>query len=109
MPTRKLDPAIHEHHHRDLVRFGIPFCIIFLLAIFAHQSEYIAWFVVLVVVDLAIALLAVVRHQRLFRRYHCPDCGRRLQPPSRESGKPIEFYCSECDVIWDSGFVESSD
>jgi hypothetical protein len=48
----------------------------------------------------------------ILRRYSCPSCGQRIAHPtilSRKAGDPIHYYCSKCDIEWDTGLRESSE
>ena len=107
MAVRKKDPSLEKRHLKNFLVFGVPFAAAFLVAIHAHRHQRTDWFIAAVVVGFVIALVGLVRQERLFRRYHCPQCRARLLEAPRKEGQPIEFFCSHCDIIWDSGFVES--
>jgi hypothetical protein len=107
MPVRKKDPSLGRRHLKNFVVLGVPFTLAFLAAIYAHRQQRTDWFITAFVVGFVVALIGLVRQERLFRRYRCPQCGARLSESPRKNGQPIEFFCQHCDIIWDSGFIES--
>src|SRR4051794_8265220 len=107
MTVRKKDPSLGRRHFKNFALLGVPFTFIFLAAIYAHRHQRMEWFIGLLAVGLIIALIGLVRQTRLFTRYRCPQCGAALPESTRKNGQPIEFFCGRCDVIWDSGFIES--
>jgi predicted RNA-binding Zn-ribbon protein involved in translation (DUF1610 family) len=70
-------------------------------AIWLAAIFFLAWIVVWIISDAV-----------MFRTYRCPSCGQRIRHPtirSRGAGDPIRYYCSKCDIEWDTGLRESSD
>jgi len=44
------------------------------------------------------------------RRFHCPNCGQKIPVRYRDSGPNwgrgryrVQFLCTRCDIIWDTG------
>lgn len=109
MTIRKRDTMIGKRYLRNFLLFGVPFAAAFLFGIHAHRHDRIDWFLAALAVCLGVGLVGLIRQERLFRRYCCPDCGGRLENPSRRPGEAIEYVCPRCDVIWETGFFESSD
>ena len=109
MATRKRDPRIGKRYFRNVLFLGVPFAAAFLFAIYADEHGWTDWFIAALVVGFGVGLIGLVRQVRLFRRYTCPDCGGQLENPTRRPGEPIEYLCRRCDVIWETGFSESSD
>jgi hypothetical protein len=109
MPTHKQDRLIWKLHLRNFLFLGAPFVGVLLLAMYAHRHGRMDWLIAALVVAFAIALVGLIRQERLFRQYRCPDCGDRLGNPPRKPGERIEYLCSRCDVIWETGFSEESD
>ena len=109
MPTRKQDCTVVRRHLRNFLFLGAPFVGAFLAAIYAHRHGRMDWLIAAFVVAFAIALVGLIRQERLFRHYRCPDCGDRLANPPRKPGERIEYLCSRCDVIWETGFSEEND
>jgi hypothetical protein len=107
MPVHKKDTSLGRRHLKNFVVFGVPFALACMAAIFAHRHQRTDWFIAAFVVGFVIALIGLIRQERLFRRYRCPQCGSRLVECPRKNGQPIEFFCQHCDIIWDSGFTES--
>ena len=109
MTVRKRDNLIGKRHLRNFLFLGAPFAAAFLTALYAHQHGRMGWFIRAFVVGCGIALVGLIRQEKLFRRYACPDCGNRLERPSLKPGEPLEYFCSRCDVIWETGFFEAND
>ena len=38
-----------------------------------------------------------------YRTFRCPECQRRLPPPSTVEGETIKFTCADCSIEWDTG------
>lgn len=41
------------------------------------------------------------------RRFRCPQCGAQLPVPMKHKAsicQPLEYFCSDCDIIWETGF-----
>ena len=86
MPTRKQDLMVGRRHLWNFLFLGAPFLGAFLVAIYAHQRGRMDWLIAAFVVGFAIALFGLIRQERLFRQYRCPDCGDRLANPPRKPG-----------------------
>jgi hypothetical protein len=97
MPTRKQDKRLRERHFGMTTLFTLPFLICFALA----WSRPLFW--VGVIGCAAILLAGLVFKELRLRRYHCPDCGALLPYTLAAPYARIEYFCSRCDVIWDSG------
>ncbi len=108
MTVRKTDPRLRRRYFWNFLLLGLPFAAAFIAGVAAHLQGRIDWFIAFFVVGMVIVLIGVLRQERLFRRYHCGDCGAALEYKRREPGERIEYYCPHCDTIWDSGFSESS-
>ena len=106
MTTRKRDSRIGRRYRWNSLLFGAPFLAALSIAFYAHHHGRTDWFIAAWVVGLGIAVTGFVRQQRLFRRYSCPDCGGRLENPSRRPHEPVEYFCPRCDVIWETGLFE---
>ena len=100
---------IGKRYQWNSLFLGVPFVAALLVAFYAHQHGRMDWFVAGWAVGFGLGLIGLVRQERLFRRYTCPDCRGRLENPSRRPGEPVEYLCPRCDVIWETGFFESSD
>jgi len=58
------------------------------------------------------ALAASVVAWNAATRFKCPECNqaiRKARDTGREDDRSLQFYCSSCDVIWDTGLHSSRD
>jgi predicted RNA-binding Zn-ribbon protein involved in translation (DUF1610 family) len=70
-------------------------------AFWLATAFFIAWIVLWIILD-----------RRMLHAYSCPSCGQRIKDPvirNRNAGDPIHYYCSYCDIQWDTGLKESSE
>ncbi len=102
MPTRKLDPDFKRRYLANALIFGVPFLAAWAGGFYFDDER---WQLGSALTAGAIALVGLVRQERMFRRYRCPSCGERLPQSPCETNQPIEFFCPRCDVIWDSGMA----
>jgi len=109
MPARKQDRLVVRRHLRNVLFLGAPFVLAVVVALYALRHDRMDWFLAALVAGIAIAGLGLLRQESLFKQYRCPDCGDRLPNPPRKPGERLEYLCSRCDVIWETGFSESSD
>ena len=78
---------------RDWGQFGVAFWL--------ATAFFLAWIAVWIILDAV-----------MLRAYRCPSCGRRTEASAildRRAGDPIRYYCSQCDIEWDTGLREASD
>jgi DNA-directed RNA polymerase subunit RPC12/RpoP len=97
MPKRKQDERLRERHFGMTTLFTLAFLICFAFA-WRTPSLWLA-----AIGCGAIVLAGLVFQELRFRRYHCPDCGALLPYTPAAPHARIEYFCSRCDVIWDSG------
>lgn len=107
MPLRKTDRAFVRRHLLNFVALGVPFGLVFWFAFVMHGEGRTGWFIGALVVASIIALVGLVRQQRMKLRYHCPECGAHLPYSAREDRR-IQFHCTHCDVVWDTRMLEGS-
>jgi DNA-directed RNA polymerase subunit RPC12/RpoP len=96
MPARKQDKRLRERHFGMTTLFALPFLVCFAFA----WSRPSLWPVA--IGCSAIVLAGLVFQELRLRRYHCPDCGALLPYTPAAPYARIEYFCSQCDVIWDS-------
>ena len=54
----------------------------------------------------AISGLILIAKGYVLANLHCPVCKKTKLPqwnPSRVEGAPIQYFCSDCYVVWDTG------
>jgi hypothetical protein len=65
------------------------------------------WFLASFLLVFVFGFIAWQSWGRLFcLRYWCPQCRNRIPKPTvapRKPGDPLHFYCSACDIEWDTG------
>ena len=103
MTVRKRDPRLVRRHLIVTTIFAVPF-----LLCFASVWRY-GWSWLTFTIASVIAMVGLVLQELRFRRYRCPDCGSVLPYIAGARGARIEYVCARCDVIWNSGFIDSSD
>ena len=57
----------------------------------------------------ASVLVALFWERRRLRRFSCPECGTVIQEPTikhRQPEDPVNYYCSKCDIEWETGLFE---
>jgi hypothetical protein len=97
MPKRKQDARLRKR------RFGITtlFAVAFLICVALAWSTPLFWLAAMGCG--VIILVRLVFQEFRVRRYRCPDCGALLPYASAAPYARIEYFCSRCDVTWDSG------
>ena len=109
MPIHKIDTSFARRHFVNFALFGVPFGLVCLFAIFAHEHGRTDWFIVACVVGFALGLVGLVRQHRQSSHYHCPECGELLPYSPRGEEKRIEYHCTRCDIIWDTRMMEGNE
>jgi len=103
MPTRKRDRTLARRHFGYFALLGVPFLICLVVAVRYPGHFCMAWAIAVV-----IGITGLVTQEMRFRRFRCPDCGAMLRYERLPPGSPIEYHCERCDVIWETGFSEST-
>lgn len=64
-------------------------------------------------VSAALFILAVVSwmvwDRQRFKNFHCPECGMHILEPTlkaRKENDPVNYYCSKCDIEWETGLIQ---
>jgi hypothetical protein len=67
------------------------------------------WWATGMAAAVTVAVVVTIRRMRSFR---CPSCGVSI-PASVEThdkaGAPIDYYCTKCDIRWETGLRTSDD
>ena len=108
MPVHKTDRSFAKRHLVNFVTFGVPFALVCLFAIIAFQRGRTDWFVGACVVGFVIGVVGLVRQERQSSRYRCPECGALLPYSPQGEEKRIQFHCTHCDIVWDTGTMEGT-
>ena len=108
MPVHKIDRSFRRRHFTNFVGFGVPFVLAGLFAIAAHQRGWTPGFVSACVVGFVIGIVGFGRQQRWSSRYRCPECGALLPYSPEGEKKRIQFHCTRCDIIWETGMMEGN-
>lgn len=52
---------------------------------------------------------ALFWERRRLKSFSCPECGTVIQEPAikhRQPEDPVNYYCSKCDIEWETGLFE---
>ena len=58
-----------------------------------------------------IGVSATIWDKVRLKRFVCPQCRRKLSETTikhRKEGDPINYYCPDCDIEWETGLSEST-
>jgi len=108
MPVHKTDRAFGRRYLGNFIVFGVPFVLVCVFAIAAHHRGRTDWFVGACVAGFLIGLVGLIRQQRQSSRYRCPECGALLSYSPQGKEKRIQYHCTRCDIIWDTGTMEGT-
>jgi len=106
-PIRKRATAIAQAHWKDLglwmpIFLGVP-----VLGFGLGYWLDSLWPVVVSWVAVSpIPVFGLIRHYRRFAKMPCEDCGRILERGVPADGAPIVFHCPDCNIEWDTGFIQ---
>jgi predicted RNA-binding Zn-ribbon protein involved in translation (DUF1610 family) len=106
MPITKQDRTLRRKHFAATTVLAVPFLALLAFGWWDGTRRGGHWFWVVFAIGAAMAIAGLILQQRRFRRFHCPDCGRRLQDAERPRGARVTYHCPHCDVVWDTGFIE---
>src|SRR5262249_14550043 len=108
MPAHKTDRSFRRRHFVNFIVFGVPFVLVCLFAIYAYRQGRSDWFVGACIIGGMVGVIGLVRQERQSSRYRCPQCGALLPYSPQGEEKRIQFYCSHCDTVWDTGMLEGT-
>src|SRR5262245_49973156 len=67
MSEHKRDPSLGKRHLKNFILLGIPFALACIAALYALRHQRIDWFITFFIAGLGIAIVGLVRQERLFR------------------------------------------
>lgn len=108
MPQRKQ----YLKFSRDFTRKNLallPILLILFLILFLNWGKLLGNIAIICFV--ATILANSIWDYFYLRKFRCPDCGQSISQPTikhRQPRQPINFYCSRCDVEWETGLKERS-
>jgi predicted RNA-binding Zn-ribbon protein involved in translation (DUF1610 family) len=79
-----------------------------LLAIFKWENPIIRYSVVLLII--LVAMFGTTWQKVRLEKFVCPNCKKHIAEPTikiRSEDDPINYYCSKCDIEWETGLSES--
>ena len=88
----------------------IPLVILFVIA-WSRWEKMDAVFWISVTLFIIGVIIGLVWDIVRLRNFHCPKCGKLITDPKekeRKEGEPINYYCSECDIEWETGLIKPS-
>jgi len=88
----------------------VPILSIFItLACFSNLASFIK--TLLIIVLILIAVTGTVWQSRRLKQFACPACGKKILSPTihcRRDGDPVNYYCPDCDIEWETGLTETT-
>ena len=78
-----------------------------LLAIFNWENPIIKYSVVLLII--LVAMFGTTWQKVRLKKFVCPNCKKHIAEPTikiRSEDDPINYYCSKCDIEWETGLSE---
>ena len=97
------------------VRLTLPPLLVFGLAVtwafFSDAADWVRW-TVMFAAFAALAGYLAIRLPRIMRTFRCPRCHSPIETyldTGGAAGAAIDYYCKNCDVIWETGITTVTD
>ncbi len=93
---------------QNLILF-VPLAALFVVA-WSRWDKFDMVFWLCIILFVAGVLAALIWERRRLRNFTCPKCGTIIQEPTikhRQAEDPINYYCSRCDIEWETGLFEA--
>jgi len=78
-----------------------------MLGVFNWENPLIKYSFVLLII--LIAMFGTTWQKARLKKFVCPNCKKYISEPTikfRSEGNPINYYCSDCDIEWETGLSE---
>jgi predicted RNA-binding Zn-ribbon protein involved in translation (DUF1610 family) len=86
----------------------IPILLLFVLLAFSSTNNpLIKW--TLVALLLLVSTIGTIWQTKRLKTFVCPNCKNKISEPTikyRKENDPINYYCSNCDIEWETGLTE---
>lgn len=106
MPVRKHLVSFGRTHWKELAILAPPFLALLAIAV-CFSGDHPRVFMVCFIVAFPIPIIGLVRGHRRNKRWPCEQCGRVMQRPAPLPDERILFHCPDCDIEWDTGFIQA--
>jgi hypothetical protein len=92
------------------IPFVIILAILFFIAWFNWEKNDFIFFASIILFTVG-AITRPIWDKKGLKNIHCPKCNNLISEPTitmRKENDPINYFCSQCDIEWETGLVEPS-
>ena len=104
LPYRKFG----DSYNKKEIFIVVPIVFLFIIiALFKWENPIIRYSLVLLII--LIAMFGTTWQKVRLKKFVCPNCKKYISEPinkNRSEGDPINYYCSDCDIEWETGLSE---
>ena len=97
-----------DWYQRKEVFIVVPVIFLFvLIAFFSGKNSFIT--MTLVILIILISILGTIWQKNRLNTFICPNCRKKISETTiklRSDGDPINYYCQNCDIEWETGLSE---
>jgi len=97
-----------DHYIKKEIFIIVPIVLLFIIvALFKLENPIIRYSIVLLII--LIAMFGTTWQKVRLKKFVCPNCKKNISEPTikyRSEGDPINYYCSYCDIEWETGLSE---
>lgn len=79
-----------------------------LIVFFSGKNSFIT--MTLVTLLIIVSILGTIWQKKRLKSFICPNCRKKISEPTikfRKDGDPINYYCQNCDIEWETGLSET--
>jgi len=106
LPYRKFG----DNYIRKEIFIVVPVILLFvLIAFFSGKNSFIA--ITLTILIILVSIIGTIWQTIRLKKFICPNCGKKISEPTikyRSEGEPINYYCPNCDIEWETGLTETT-
>ena len=85
-----------------------PIILLFIIiGIFNWENPILKYSLILLII--LVAMFGTTSQKLRSKKFVCPNCKKYISEPTikfRTEGDPINYYCSACDIEWETGLSE---
>lgn len=103
MPRYRKTAALSRAQLSSFVVLGL-FPLAIAIWCFLTDRLSLPWLAAFILPFLAVGFFL---QQRRWEHFRCPQCQQPLHRELTKDNSPHTFTCEQCDIIWDTGFIDS--